>query len=83
MSIHETVTRALGAGTLDLQRRLEAAEGKVAELQRQLNLSHEALRGAREALSDAAGQVEHGTWEPMEVLDTISCSLREIAEVLP
>lgn len=83
MSSANHTIKALGEGALDLQRRLDAAEGKVAELQRQLNLSHEALRGAQDALRDGIKQLEEGTWEPVEVLDTMASSLREIAEVLP
>lgn len=83
MSEIDPLAKMLGEGVVEMRRRLEAAEGRADELQRKLNVAHEALRGARDALSDAADQLEHDIWETMEVLDTISASLREIAEVLP
>jgi predicted nucleic acid-binding protein len=83
MSTIDPLAKMLGEGVVEMRRKLDAAEGRADELQRQLAVAHEVLRGAREALSEAADQVEHDTWETMEVLDTISASLREIAEVLP
>jgi hypothetical protein len=71
MSKIDPLAKMLGEGVVEMRRRLDAAEGRAEELQRQLNLAHQALRGAREAFAEAeealstrrpvvAGMFRHG-----------------------
>lgn len=53
MSKIDLLAKMLGEGVVEMRRRLDAAEGRAEELQRQLNLAHQALRGAREAFAEA------------------------------
>ena len=83
MSKIDPLAKMLGEGVVEMRRRLDAAEGRAEELQRQLNLAHEALRTAREALSIGIQHMEEGLWDPNEAIAEVSAALREIAEVLP
>ena len=83
MSKIDPLAKMLGEGVVEMRRRLDAAEGRAEELQKQLNLAHEALRTAREALSIGIQHMEEGLWDPNEAIAEVSAALREIAEVLP
>jgi len=52
MSKIDPLAKMLGEGLVEMRRKLDAAEGRADELQRQLNIAHQALRGAREAFEE-------------------------------
>jgi hypothetical protein len=58
MSKIDPLAKMLGEGLVEMRRKLDAAEGRADELQRKLNVAHQALRGAREAFEEVEAALD-------------------------
>lgn len=85
MSSANHTIKALGEGALDLQRRLEAAEGKAESLQRSLNVTSVHLELCLDAMASAVKRLRDGDgYCPAAALDLLEETLADIiCEVEP